>query len=104
MADDIYDSKAYDSSEEQNGNASQSQSEPRRAQENHVESEQIYRPAPEYGAYGPVDASDANNGDANKNSGDSNHSGESLQNQEQIGASNACLLYTSDAADDHNSV
>lgn len=103
MADDIYDSKAYDSSEEHNGNASQSQSEPTSAQENHVESEQIYRPAPEYGAYGPVDASDANNGDANKNSGDSNHSGESLQNQEQIGASNASVANSANSRDYANS-
>lgn len=76
MADDIYDSKAYDSSEEQNGNASQSQSKPLGAQENQANSEQIYRPAPEYGAYGPIDAGDVNN------------SGESLQNQEQSGVSN----------------
>ncbi|UQA80256.1 trypsin-like peptidase domain-containing protein [Gardnerella vaginalis] len=99
MADDIYDSKAYDSSEEHNGNASQSQSEPMSAQENHVESEQIYRPAPEYGAYGPVDASDANNGDANKNSGDSNHSVESLQNQEQIGASSSSVANSANSRD-----
>lgn len=99
MADDIYDSKAYDSSEEQNGNASQSQSEPTSAQENHVNPEQIYRPAPEYGAYGPVDASDANNGDANKNSGDSNHSGESLQNQEQIGANGASVANSANSRD-----
>ena len=103
MADDIYDSKAYDSSEEHNGNASQSQSEPTSAQENHVESEQIYRPAPEYGAYGPVDASDANNGDANKNSGDSNHSGESLQNQEQIGANGASVANSANSRDYANS-
>ena len=98
MADDIYDSKAYDSSEEQNGNASQSQSEPTRAQENHVEPEQIYRPAPEYGAYGPVDAGDANS-DANKNSGDSNNSGESLQNQEQSGASGASVANGANSRD-----
>lgn len=103
MADDIYDSKAYDSSEEHNGNASQSQSEPTSAQENHVESEQIYRPAPEYGAYGPVDASDANNGDANKNSGDSNHSVESLQNQEQIGANGASVANSANSRDYANS-
>lgn len=103
MADDIYDSKAYDSSEEHNGNASQSQSEPTSAQENHVESEQIYRPAPEYGAYGPVGASDANNGDANKNSGDSNHSGESLQNQEQIGANGANVANSANSRDYANS-
>lgn len=103
MADDIYDSKAYDSSEEQNGNASQSQSEPTSAQENHVNPEQIYRPAPEYGAYGPVDASDANNGDANKNSGDSNHSGESLQNQEQIGANGASVANSANSRDYENS-
>lgn len=103
MADDIYDSKAYDSSEEHNGNASQSQSEPTSAQENHVNSEQIYRPAPEYGAYGPVDASDANNGDANKNSGDSNHSGESLQNQEQIGANGASVANSANSRDYENS-
>ena len=103
MADDIYDSKAYDSSEEQNGNASQSQSEPTSAQENHVEPEQIYRPAPEYGAYGPVDASDANNGDANKNSGDSNNSGESLQNQEQSGASGASVANGANSRDYENS-
>lgn len=103
MADDIYDSKAYDSSEEQNGNASQSQSEPTSAQENHVEPEQIYRPAPEYGAYGPVDASDANNGDVNKNSGDSNHSGESLQNQEQIGANGASVANSANSRDHANS-
>ena len=98
MADDIYDSKAYDSSEEQNGNASQSQSEPTSAQENHVNSEQIYRPAPEYGAYGPVDAGDANS-DANKNSGDSNNSGESLQNQEQSGASGASVANGANSRD-----
>lgn len=98
MADDIYDSKAYDSSEEQNGNASQSQSEPTSAQENHVEPEQIYRPAPEYGAYGPVDAGDANS-DANKNSGDSNNSGESLQNQEQSGASGASVANGANSRD-----
>lgn len=103
MADDIYDSKAYDSSEEHNGNASQSQSEPTSAQENHVEPEQIYRPAPEYGAYGPVDAGDANNGDANKNSGDSNHSGESLQNQEQIGANGANVANSANSRDYANS-
>lgn len=103
MADDIYDSKAYDSSEEHNGNASQSQSEPTSAQENHVEPEQIYRPAPEYGAYGPVDASDANNGDVNKNSGDSNHSGESLQNQEQIGANGASVANSANSRDHANS-
>ena len=98
MADDIYDSKAYDSSEEQNGNASQSQSELTRAQENHVNSEQIYRPAPEYGAYGPVDAGDANS-DANKNSGDSNNSDESLQNQEQSGASGASVANGANSRD-----
>lgn len=98
MADDIYDSKAYDSSEEHNGNASQSQSEPTSAQENHVESEQIYRPAPEYGAYGPVDAGDANS-DANKNSGDSNNFGESLQNQEQNGASSASVANSANSRD-----
>ena len=88
MADDIYDSKAYDSSEEQNGNASQSQSKPLSAQENQANSEQIYRPAPEYGAYGPVDAGDVNN------------SGESLQNQEQSSASNlGSASGTSDASD-----
>ena len=88
MADDIYDSKAYDSSEEQNGNASQSQSKPLSAQENQANSEQIYRPAPEYGAYGPVDAGDVNN------------SGESLQNQEQSSASNlGSASGTSDAND-----
>lgn len=103
MADDIYDSKAYDSSEEHNGNASQSQSEPTSAQENHVEPEQIYRPAPEYGAYGPVDASDVNNSDANKNSGDSNHSGESLQNQEQIGANGANVANSANSRDYANS-
>lgn len=103
MADDIYDSKAYDSSEEHNGNASQGQSEPTSAQENHVEPEQIYRPAPEYGAYGPVDASDANNGDVNKNSGDSNHSGESLQNQEQIGANGASVANSANSRDHANS-
>lgn len=103
MADDIYDSKAYDSSEEQNGNASQSQSEPTSVQENHVNPEQIYRPAPEYGAYGPVDASDANNGDANKNSGDSNNSGESLQNQEQNGASSASVANSANRRDYENS-
>ena len=87
MADDIYDSKAYDSSEEQNGNASQSQSKPLSAQENQANSEQIYRPAPEYGAYGPVDAGDVNN------------SGESLQNQEQSSASNlGSASGTSDAS------
>ena len=102
MADDIYDSKAYDSSEEQNGNASQSQSEPTSAQENHVEPEQIYRPAPEYGAYGPVDAGDANS-DANKNSGDSNNSGESLQNQEQSGASGASVANGANSRDYENS-
>lgn len=102
MADDIYDSKAYDSSEEHNGNASQSQSEPTSAQENHVNPEQIYRPAPEYGAYGPVDAGDAN-GDANKNSGDSNHSGESLQNQEQIGANGASVANSANSRDHANS-
>ncbi|XCS43466.1 trypsin-like peptidase domain-containing protein [Gardnerella piotii] len=102
MADDIYDSKAYDSSEEQNGNASQSQSEPTSAQENHVNPEQIYRPAPEYGAYGPVDAGDAN-GDANKNSGDSNNSGESLQNQEQSGASGASVSNSANSRDYENS-
>lgn len=98
MADDIYDSKAYDSSEEHNGNASQSQSEPTSAQENHVNSEQIYRPAPEYGAYGPVDAGDANS-DANKNNGDSNNSGESLQNQEQSGASSASVANSANSRD-----
>lgn len=103
MADDIYDSKAYDSSEEHNGNASQGQSEPTSAQENHVEPEQIYRPAPEYGAYGPVGASDANNGDANKNSGDSNHSDESLQNQEQIGANGANVANSANSRDYANS-
>lgn len=103
MADDIYDSKAYDSSEEHNGNASQGQSEPTSAQENHVEPEQIYRPAPEYGAYGPVDVSDANNGDVNKNSGDSNHSGESLQNQEQIGANGASVANSANSRDHANS-
>ena len=88
MADDIYDSKAYDSSEEQNGNASQSQSKPLSAQENQANSEQIYRPAPEYGAYGPVGAGDVNN------------SGESLQNQEQSSASNlGSASGTSDASD-----
>ncbi|MDK7191878.1 trypsin-like peptidase domain-containing protein [Bifidobacterium sp. UMB1197] len=88
MADDIYDSKAYDSSEEQNGNASQSQSKPLSAQENQANSEQIYRPAPEYGAYGPVDEGDVNN------------SGESLQNQEQSSASNlGSASGTSDASD-----
>ncbi|WP_116285280.1 trypsin-like peptidase domain-containing protein [Gardnerella sp. DNF00257] len=103
MADDIYDSKAYDSSEEHNGNASQSQSEPTSAQENHVEPEQIYRPAPEYGAYGPVGASDVNNSDANKNSGDSNHSVESLQNQEQIGANGASVANSANSRDYANS-
>lgn len=98
MADDIYDSKAYDSSEEQNGNASQSQSEPTSVQENHVNPEQIYRPAPEYGAYGPVDAGDANS-DANKNSGDSNNFGESLQNQEQNGASSASVANSANSRD-----
>lgn len=102
MADDIYDSKAYDSSEEQNGNASQSQSEPTSAQENHVNPEQIYRPAPEYGAYGPVDAGDANS-DANKNNGDSNNSGESLQNQEQSGASSASVANSANSRDYENS-
>ncbi|MDZ7544104.1 serine protease [Gardnerella vaginalis] len=102
MADDIYDSKAYDSSEEHNGNASQSQSEPTSAQENHVNPEQIYRPAPEYGAYGPVDAGDANS-DANKNNGDSNNSGESLQNQEQIGASGASVANSANRRDYENS-
>lgn len=98
MADDIYDSKAYDSSEEQNGNASQSQSEPTSVQENHVNPEQIYRPAPEYGAYGPVDAGDANS-DANKNSGDSNNFGESLQNQEQSGVSGASVANSANSRD-----
>ncbi|RFT23574.1 serine protease, partial [Bifidobacteriaceae bacterium GH022] len=95
--------KAYDSSEEHNGNASQSQSEPTSAQENHVEPEQIYRPAPEYGAYGPVGASDVNNSDANKNSGDSNHSVESLQNQEQIGANGASVANSANSRDYANS-
>ncbi|RDW99900.1 serine protease [Bifidobacteriaceae bacterium N170] len=98
MADDIYDSKAYDSSEEHNGNASQSQSEPTSAQENHVNPEQIYRPAPEYGAYGPVDAGDANS-DANKNNGDSNNFGESLQNQEQNGANGASVANSANSRD-----
>lgn len=74
MADDIYDSKAYDSSEVQSEQSSQGQSQTENAKQTGQGEPQIYRPAPEYGAYGPVntgDGSDENNSANSSVAGDS---------------------------------
>jgi len=74
MADDIYDSKAYDSSEVQSEQSSQGQSQTEETKQTGQGEPQIYRPAPEYGAYGPVntgDGSDENNSANSSVAGDS---------------------------------
>ncbi|EIK81243.1 Trypsin-like serine protease [Gardnerella vaginalis 55152] len=74
MADDIYDSKAYDSSDVQSEQSSQGQSQTENAKQTGQDEPQIYRPAPEYGAYGPVntgDGSDENNSANSSVAGDS---------------------------------
>lgn len=74
MADDIYDSKAYDSSEVQSEQSSQGQSQTEETKQTSQGEPQIYRPAPEYGAYGPVntgDGSDENNSANSSVAGDS---------------------------------
>ena len=74
MADDIYDSKAYDSSEVQSEQSSQGQSQTEETKQTGQGEPQIYRPAPEYGAYGPAntgDGSDENNSANSTVAGDS---------------------------------
>ncbi len=82
MADDIYDSKAYDSSEVQSEQSSQGQSQTEETKQTGQGEPQIYRPAPEYGAYGPVntgDGSDENNSANSSVAGDSSaNDGEEL--------------------------
>ena len=51
MADDIYDSKAYDSSEVQSEQSSQGQSQTEETKQTGQGEPQIYRPAPESVSY-----------------------------------------------------
>ncbi|MDK7260386.1 trypsin-like peptidase domain-containing protein [Gardnerella vaginalis] len=77
MADDIYDSKAYDSSDVQSEQSSQGQSQTENAKQTGQGEPQVYRPAPEYGAYGPVNTGDGSN---ENNSANSSVAGDSSAN------------------------